>query len=194
MIYSLVFKNLSRAKSRTVKINFGFSFLISATAQQRSFQEEGRLIATWLETGYSLRYNKRSSSLQQSFGFFFHTAALVFSFGRGVNLKYGLTILKSGNSSLACSFFTLGCTMTSSPNKHAVSPDNREKFAPWEPLPGTQLIGVVTLCLSPVCSESTTRNTSAVLRPVEAGYERMRRMVFLGSMMNTLRMVKAIPF
>lgn len=36
-------------------------------------------------------------------------------------------------------------------------------------LPGTQLIGVVTLCLSPVCSESTTLNTSAVLRPVEAG-------------------------
>jgi hypothetical protein len=33
-----------------------------------------------------------------------------------------------------------------------------------------------------------------LLRPVEAGYERIRRMVFLGSMMKTLRMVKAIPF
>ncbi len=65
---------------------------------------------------------------------------------------------------------------------------------PWICLPGTQLIGVVTLFLSPVCKESTTRNTSAVLRPVEAGYESMRRIVFFGSIMKTLRMVKAIPF
>ena len=36
-------------------------------------------------------------------------------------------------------------------------------------LPGTQLIGVVTFCLSPVCNESTTLNTSAVFRPVLAG-------------------------
>jgi hypothetical protein len=76
-------------------------------------------------------------------------AADVFSFGRGVVLRYGLIILKSGNSSFACSFLTLGCTITSSP--------------------GTQLIGVVILCLSPVCSESTILRTSAVLRPVEAG-------------------------
>lgn len=60
--------------------------------------------------------------------------------------------------------------------------------------PGTQLIGVVTLFLSPVCKESTTRSTSAVLRPVEAGYESIRRMVFFGSMTKTLRMVNAIPF
>lgn len=60
--------------------------------------------------------------------------------------------------------------------------------------PGTQLIGVVTLCLSPVCSESTTRSTSAEFRPVEAGYDMIRRMVFLGSMTKTDRMVKAIPF
>jgi hypothetical protein len=32
-----------------------------------------------------------------------------------------------------------------------------------------------------------------VLRPVLAGYDRMRRMVFLGSMMKTERMVKAMP-
>ena len=60
-------------------------------------------------------------------------------------------------------------------------------------LPGTQLIGVVTLCLSPVCNESTTRSTSAVLRPVEAGYDKISRMVFFGSITKTLRIVKAIP-
>ena len=81
---------------------------------------------------------------------------------------------KSGKSSLAFSLLTLGWTMTSSP--------------------GTQLMGVVILCLSPVCSESTTRSTSAVLRPVEAGYDRMSRIVFLGSMMKTERIVKAMPF
>jgi len=81
-------------------------------------------------------------------GSYFH-AALVFSLGRGVTLRYGLMILKSGNISLACSSLMVGCTITSSP--------------------GTQLIGVVTLCLSPVCSESTMRRTSAVFRPVEAG-------------------------
>jgi len=32
------------------------------------------------------------------------------------------------------------------------------------------------------------------LRPVEAGYERMVRIFFLGSMMKTERMVKAMPF
>ena len=53
---------------------------------------------------------------------------------------------------------------------------------------------MVTLCLSPVCSESTTLSTSAVLRPVLAGYERIKRMVFFGSMTKTLRIVKAIPF
>jgi len=58
----------------------------------------------------------------------------------------------------------------------------------------TQLIGVVILCLSPVCRESMMRSTSAVLRPVEAGYERMVRIFFLGSMMKTERMVKAMPF
>lgn len=75
-----------------------------------------------------------------------------------------------------------------------LSQSPRCRAASWNCLPGTQFIGVVTLFLSPVCKESTTRNTSAVLRPVEAGYERMRRMVFLGSMMKTLRMVKAMPF
>lgn len=47
--------------------------------------------------------------------------------------------------------------------------------------------------MSPVCRESKTRRTSAVLRPVEAGYERMRRIVFFGSIMKTDRMVNAIP-
>lgn len=32
-----------------------------------------------------------------------------------------------------------------------------------------------------------------MLRPVEAGYERMRRIVFFGSIMKTDRMVNAIP-
>ena len=77
------------------------------------------------------------------------TAALVCSFGKGVNLRYGLTILSWGYFSFASSVLTLGCTITSSP--------------------GTQLIGVVILFLSPVCNESTTRRTSAVFRPVEAG-------------------------
>ena len=80
---------------------------------------------------------------------------------------------KSGKRVLASSSFTDGCTMTSSP--------------------GTQLIGVVTRCLSPVWRESSTRRTSAVLRPVEAGYDSIRRIVFFGSMMNTERMVKAMP-
>lgn len=75
---------------------------------------------------------------------------------------------------MACSFLTEGWTMTSSP--------------------GTQLTGVVILFLSPVCSESMTRRISALLRPVEAGYDRMVRMVFLGSMKKTERMVKAMPF
>jgi len=38
------------------------------------------------------------------------------------------------------------------------------------------------------------RRISALLRPVEAGYDRMVRMTFLGSMMKTERMVKAMPF
>jgi hypothetical protein len=38
-----------------------------------------------------------------------------------------------------------------------------------------------------------TRSTSAVLRPVDAGYVRIRRMVFLGSMMKTERTVKGRP-
>lgn len=49
------------------------------------------------------------------------------------------------------------------------------------------------MCLSPVCRESTILRISALLRPVEAGYERMVRMVFLGSMIKTERMVKAMP-
>jgi hypothetical protein len=61
-------------------------------------------------------------------------------------------------------------------------------------LPGTQLMGVVTRNLSPVWSESTMRSTSAEFRPVDAGYERMARMVFFGSMMKTDRIVKAMPF
>jgi hypothetical protein len=47
--------------------------------------------------------------------------------------------------------------------------------------------------LSDACRESITRSSSAVLRPVEAGYERIRRMVFLGSITKTERMVKAMP-
>lgn len=90
-----------------------------------------------------------------------------------MNLRYGFTILNSGNSSLAFSLSTLGWTMTSSP--------------------GTQLMGVVMRYLSPVWSESTMRRTSAALRPVEAGYERMVRIFLAGSMMKTERMVKAMP-
>lgn len=54
-------------------------------------------------------------------------------------------------------------------------------------------MGVVTPFLSPVCSESTTRKTSAVLRPVDEGYCMVKRIFFLGSIMNTERMVNAIP-
>jgi hypothetical protein len=43
------------------------------------------------------------------------TAALVSSLGRGVKRRYGLTIFNLGQISLACSVFTLGWTMTSSP-------------------------------------------------------------------------------
>ena len=42
-------------------------------------------------------------------------AALVFSLGRGVKRRYGLTIFMSGKISFACSVLTLGWTMTSSP-------------------------------------------------------------------------------
>lgn len=38
------------------------------------------------------------------------------------------------------------------------------------------------------------RRTSAEFRPVEAGYERIVRIVFFGSTMKTDRIVKAIPF
>ena len=38
------------------------------------------------------------------------------------------------------------------------------------------------------------RSTSAVLRPVEAGYERIVRTFLAGSMMKTERIVKAMPF
>ena len=44
---------------------------------------------------------------------------------------------------------------------------------------------VVTRFLSPVCSESMQRRISLNWRPVEAGYCRMRRIVFFGSMMKT---------
>ena len=77
------------------------------------------------------------------------TFALVCSFANGVKRRYGFTMFSCGYCFCASSVLTDGCTITSSP--------------------GSQFIGVVTLCLSPVCSESTMRNTSAVLRPVEAG-------------------------
>jgi len=60
--------------------------------------------------------------------------------------------------------------------------------------PTCQLMGVVTPFLSPVCRLSITRNTSVVLRPVEAGYIMVKRIFLFGSMMKTDRMVKAIPF
>ena len=87
-----------------------------------------------------------------------YTAALVSSLGRAVIRRYGcracqrlsrhknsrlchtLMALKLGNSFLASSSLTGGATITSSP--------------------GTQLIGVVMRCLSPVCRESTMRRTS----------------------------------
>lgn len=59
-----------------------------------------------------------------------YSAADVFSFGKGVNRRYGLTMRNSGKRVLASSFLTPGWTITSSP--------------------GTQLIGVVMRCLSPV--------------------------------------------
>jgi hypothetical protein len=99
---------------------------------------------------------------------------VAFSFDSGVNRRYGLTILICGQMFFASSVFTLGWTMTSSP--------------------GCQLIGVVTLCLSPVCRESIMRRSSLELRPVEAGYDRIVRMVFLGSMTKTDRIVKAWDF
>ena len=57
----------------------------------------------------------------------------------------------------------------------------------------SQLTGVVTPLLSPVCNESITRRTSAVLRPVEAGYAMIRRIFLLGSIMNTERIVRGNP-
>ena len=95
-------------------------------------------------------------------------------FSRGVVRKYGFKMRRCGHNLRASSSGTAGCTMTS--------------------LPGTQLMGVVTRNLSPVWSESTMRSTSAEFRPVDAGYERMARMVFFGSMMKTDRIVKAMPF
>lgn len=99
------------------------------------------------------------------------------SFGRGVNRRYGLTTFIFGNSFSASSPLTLGWTITSSPSHQVSSPSITPNVYPPLPKstegmscsPGTQLIGVVILCLSPVCKLSTTLKTSAVFLPVLAG-------------------------
>lgn len=102
-------------------------------------------------------------------------------------------MLTLGKIFWASSVLIEGWTMTSSPVYKVRLSFTERILEMCKNLPGTQLIGVVILCLSPVWRESTMRRTSAVLRPVEAGYERIVRMVFLGSMMKTERMVKAMP-
>lgn len=88
---------------------------------------------------------------------------------------------------------TLGGTITSSSTLiilfSTLSTTSRGDWA----ISYVQSMGVVTPFLSPICSESTTRRTSAELRPVEAGYCMVKRIFFLGSIMNTERMVNAIP-
>jgi hypothetical protein len=73
-----------------------------------------------------------------------------------------------GKSFSASSPLTDGWTMTSSP-VDCVSFYSTQNFVLQNYSPGTQLIGVVMRCLSPVWRESTMRRTSAVLRPVLAG-------------------------
>lgn len=90
-----------------------------------------------------------------------------------VNRKYFFTSLTSPNFFLASSVLTLGGTMTS--------------------CPFCQSIGVTTPFLSPSCKLSITLSTSAVFLPVLAGYDMLSRIFLVGSMMNTERMVKAIP-
>ena len=73
-----------------------------------------------------------------TFGPDFQAPALVCSFGRGVNRKYGLTILIFGHSSFACSVFTLGATITSSPAKLSAAATREAVKEPhtWYPIDG----------------------------------------------------------
>lgn len=105
---------------------------------------------------------------------------------------HGFTSLTSPNFFFAASVLTLGGTITSSPGLVIVSTiicARHEQCVTY-----IQSIGVVTPLLSPVCKLSTTRKTSLVFRPVEAGYIIVNRTFFEGSMTNTLRIVNAIPF
>lgn len=86
-----------------------------------------------------------------------------------MNRRYGFTIFMSGYFFFASSVGTDGCTITSSPKPPLLSASSYQNCLDRVDLPGVQLIGVVILCLSPVCRESTTRSTSAAFRPVEAG-------------------------
>jgi hypothetical protein len=58
--------------------------------------------------------------------------------------------------------------------------------------PACQSIGVVTPFRSPSCKLSMTLNTSALFRPVDAGYDIVSLIFLFGSMMKTERIVNAI--
>src|ERR671925_924691 len=71
-------------------------------------------------------------------------------FGCATTRRYGLRVFQPiGNFCLACSSVTEVGMITSSP--------------------GFQFTGVATLCLAVSCSESSTRNTSSKLRPLDIG-------------------------
>jgi len=93
--------------------------------------------------------------------------------GREAYRRYGLTTRRFSKDFFASSSLISGSTITSSP--------------------GSQLTGVMTPYLSLYWSESTTRRISLVLRPVDAGYNCIRRIFFWGSTIKTDRMVIAIP-
>jgi len=89
-----------------------------------------------------------------------------------VNLKYGLISLTSANFSFAFSVLTGTGTIKSSPT--------------------CQSIGLANPSLSVVCKLSITRSTSALLRPVLAGYVMLSLIFLLGSMMKTERIVRTM--
>jgi len=89
-----------------------------------------------------------------------------------VKRRYGLTSLTSPNFSFAFSVLTGTGTIKSSPT--------------------CQSIGLASPNLSVVCKLSITRSTSALLRPVLAGYVMLSLIFLLGSMMKTERIVRTM--
>src|SRR5579871_4431041 len=91
-------------------------------------------------------------------------------FGCGVYRKYGFTTFTPfGNFFCASSVEIAGTTITSSPC--------------------FQSAGVATLWLAVSCNESTTRNTSWKLRPVDAGYVMISFTILSGPITTRLRTV-----